>query len=263
LIPTRYVGLYAGWDIARHRHLSVIWLNELLGDVALCRGIIELSNIPTPDQVNEARRLLSGRNPIVNRICIDVGSMGLAMFETLEKEFGSNAVEGVTFSLPTKEALAVHAKTRMEKRLTRVPDLDIVRSSFRMVKKSVTTTGAARFDADEEKRYGHADHWWAFCLALSAESHASYGLLSYFQKQAAEGKQIANQGDEHALPASANSQKRESPGCPECGWPHLSQIPGGHRCQQCGAQILKANVTVIPPQNRYAHLNHRARWNGR
>jgi hypothetical protein len=57
-------------------------------------------------------------------------------------------VEGITFTLANKEALAVHAKRRMEQMKTRIPDTDAIRNSFRSVKKTVTATGQARFDAE-------------------------------------------------------------------------------------------------------------------
>ena len=46
--------MYAGWDVARNRDLSVIWLLELVGDVTWTRGVIEMRNLPTPDQVRQA-----------------------------------------------------------------------------------------------------------------------------------------------------------------------------------------------------------------
>jgi len=52
--------LFAGWDVARNRDFSVIWISELVGDVSWTRGVITLRNLPTPDQLREARTLLSG-----------------------------------------------------------------------------------------------------------------------------------------------------------------------------------------------------------
>lgn len=51
---------FAGWDIARKRDFSVIWICELVGDVTWTRGVITLRNTPTPDQIREARMLLRG-----------------------------------------------------------------------------------------------------------------------------------------------------------------------------------------------------------
>ena len=170
LIPTP--SLYAGWDIARNRDLSVIWINELLGDVTWTRGVIEMKNTPTPDQIMEARALM----PQLQRLVIDKGGMGLVIFEALEREFPTQ-VEGIQFTQPKKETMAVLAKRRMEEHKVRLPDSNAIRQSFRSVKKSVNALGLTRFDAEHDAHFGHADHWWAFCLAeAAADRPASYHL---------------------------------------------------------------------------------------
>jgi phage FluMu gp28-like protein len=179
----RFGQLYAGWDIARNKDLSVIWLNEQVGDVSWTRGVIEMRNTPTPNQVQTARHLMKR----VRRLCIDKTGMGLSIFEQLEQEFGSYKVEGIDFTLHHKEALAVHAKRRMEEHRVRIPDDDNVRYSFGSVKKTVTATGQSRFDAEHDEQYGHGDHWWAFALSESAAHNPMhYGLLAYLDKQAAQ-----------------------------------------------------------------------------
>lgn len=156
-------SLYAGWDIARIHDLSVIWLSELAGDVTWTRAVIEMRNLPTPEQLREARAIM----PLVRRIEIDKSGMGLAIYEALDRDFPGR-VEGVQFTQPTKEALAVLAKRRMEEAKVRLPDSDGIRQSFRSVKKTINALGQARFDAEHDTLFGHADHWWAFCLAEAA-----------------------------------------------------------------------------------------------
>lgn len=162
---------YAGWDIARNRDLSVIWLNELVGDVTWTRGVIEMRNLPTPDQVREARALL----PLIRRINIDQSGMGLAIAEQLERDYPGK-VEGVQFTQPKKEALAVFARRRMEEMKVRIPDDEGVRASFRAVKKTQNAIGQTRFDTEHDAKLGHADHWWAFCLAETAAQQTTYHL---------------------------------------------------------------------------------------
>ena len=202
--PMNFRNLYAGWDVARHRDLSVIWFTELLGDVALCRAIFEMSKRPTPEQIREARRFLLRERtdiaqpcnvcgakdpclhsaPVVQRMCIDTGSMGLTIYETLLEEFGSGQIEGIDFTLAHKEAMAVAAKRRLEERKARIPDLPAVRNSFRMIKKVTTATGQARFDAEHDEKWGHGDHWWAMCLAQAAESGSTlHPLMKVWQEQ--------------------------------------------------------------------------------
>ena len=169
-LTTRHC-FYAGWDIARNRDLSVIWINELVGDVTWTRGVIEMKNTPTPDQIREARSLM----PNFRRLVIDKGGMGLVIFEALEREFPGQ-VEGIQFSQQKKETMAVTAKRRMEELKVRLPDSNAIRQSFRSVKKSVNALGLTRFDAEHDARFGHADHWWAFCLAEAAADRPTYHL---------------------------------------------------------------------------------------
>jgi len=161
--PKSEPRLYAGWDIARKRDLSVIWISELVGDVTWTRGVMALRNLPTPDQLREARSLM----PLLRRMTIDQSGMGLALFEQLAREFPGK-VEGVQFTQAKKEAMAVRVKDRMEKRLLRIPDSDECRHSFLSLKRAVTDTGLARFDAEHDAKYGHADHFWACALAEAA-----------------------------------------------------------------------------------------------
>ncbi len=158
--------LYAGWDIARSQDLSVLWFVESLGDVTWTRGVIEWKNVSTPDQTDMVRALL--KSGAIRRLCIDKSGMGLPMCETLQREFGEMRVEGVVFTSANKEMLATLQKSRMEGHKCRLPDDDRVRYSFHSVKKTASATGQARFDAEHDEKHGHADHWWASCLAENA-----------------------------------------------------------------------------------------------
>jgi len=174
-VPSRrhlaHGSLYAGWDIARNRDLSVIWLNELVGDVTWTRGVVEMKDLPTPDQLRRARALM----PLIRRMNIDQSGMGLVIAEQLEQEFPGK-VEGVQFTQQTKEGLAVYGKRRMEEMKVRVPDDDMVRASFSSIKKTQNAIGQFRFDTEHDAKYGHADHWWAFCLAETAAQQPVYHL---------------------------------------------------------------------------------------
>lgn len=180
----RYEGLYAGWDIARNKDLSVVWLIQQLGDVSITRGVMEMRNVSTPEQVRKVSTLMAR----IRRLCIDKSGMGLSMFETLEEKFGASRVEGIQFTLPAKEGLATHGKRRLEEHKVRIPESDIIRHSFRSVKKTVTATGQARFDAEHDTKYGHADHWWAYCLAESAGHTIGDGFARWLQTSSDEAK---------------------------------------------------------------------------
>lgn len=163
--------LYAGWDIARNRDLSVIWLSEMVGDVTWTRGVIEMRNMPTPQQVHRARALM----PLIRRMNIDQSGMGLVIAEQLAQEFPGK-VEGVQFTQWTKESMAVYGRRRMEEMKVRIPDDENIRASFSAVKKTQNAIGQFRFDTEHDARFGHADHWWAFCLAETAAEQPAYHL---------------------------------------------------------------------------------------
>jgi phage FluMu gp28-like protein len=192
----QFTNLFAGWDIARNRDLSVVWFMQQVGDVSVTRGVKEMRNVPTPEQT----RIVSAVMPRIRRICMDKSGMGLAMFEWMEEKFGKSRVEGVLFTLQAKEALATHGKRRMEEHRVRIPESDTIRHSFRSVKKTVTATGQARFDAEHDEKYGHADHFWSFCLAENAGYNPGDGLTRWLQSQSDAAKANAPKPSPQDLP---------------------------------------------------------------
>ena len=156
-------GLYAGWDVARSRDLSVVWFNELVGDITWTRGVLVMPKMPTPDQTARVSDIM----PRVHRLCVDKTGMGLPIFESMDRLYPGK-VEGISFSQQAKETMATTAKRRMEELRCRLPNDQAVWQSFRSVRKTSTSLGQIRFDAAHDERFGHADHWWAFCLAEAA-----------------------------------------------------------------------------------------------
>jgi phage FluMu gp28-like protein len=182
-------GLYAGWDVARNRDLSVVWFDELLGDVTWARAVLIMANVPTPDQTDRVGKLMGN----VHRLCIDSTGMGLPIYETMNKLYPGK-VESVSFSTQVKEVLATTMKRRMEEKKSRLPetimrddgrpDDEILWQNFRAVRKTVTSTGAIRFDATHDQQYGHADLWWAKCLSEQASGVPTYSYAQVMQGEA-------------------------------------------------------------------------------
>ena len=48
-----------GWDVARSHDLSVVWFDELVGDVTITRGVLVMRNMPTPDQTEIVSRIMT------------------------------------------------------------------------------------------------------------------------------------------------------------------------------------------------------------
>lgn len=165
-------NLYAGWDVARSQNKSVIWFDEIMGDVSICRGIVDLVGMPTPTQIVQAQQWM----PQIARMNIDKTGMGLVIAEMLEMAYPGKCA-GVQFTAATKEAMAVQMRLRLEQRKKRIPNDDMVRRSFLSLRRSVNKVSQARFDADSDDKYGHADHFWASALAEMAAERA-IGLSS-------------------------------------------------------------------------------------
>jgi phage FluMu gp28-like protein len=160
--------LYAGWDVARKKDLSVIYIIECIGPLRVVRFIKRFENTRFSVQYEFCDKVLKLRNLV--RMCIDQSGMGLPVTERAQELHGKYRVEGVTMTNAVKETLAVNAKNIIEDRFAQIPDDEIVRESFHAIQKEVTAAGNVRFDADRTEEIGHADDFWAFALAEHANS---------------------------------------------------------------------------------------------
>ena len=156
---------YFGFDVGREKHLSVIWIWELVGDVLVTRQVIVLVKTPYHVQLQVASDLLSNRN--VRRGCVDATGIGDMLAESLQDRFGVYRVEKVKFTAPIKEHLASQFRGRFEDRRVRVPADREAREDFHSIRKTVTAAGNVRFDAATTE-LGHADRFWAASLGVEA-----------------------------------------------------------------------------------------------
>jgi phage FluMu gp28-like protein len=157
-------GLYWGFDIARKRDLSVIWIVELLEDgTKLTRGVITMLRM----KFHEQKAIASEVAKVAERGCIDATGIGANLAEDLSLLFPGR-IEAVEFNSLNKESMAIGLKTAMEERKVLLPDGDVgIRRSIQSVKQYKGSTGAVRFDAARTEA-GHADEFWALALACSA-----------------------------------------------------------------------------------------------
>ena len=169
-------NIYLGFDVARKRDLSVIWVDELKDGVAWTRAVIEMFKQPFFVQKRILFRLLSHLG--MKRACIDQTGMGMQIAEEAIEKFGEWKVEGIDFTVAHKEALATGLKKDFEDLQSRIPISNAIRNSLHSVKKYETSTGHFRFDADRTEETGHADHFWAKALAKQASSRP-VGKIEY------------------------------------------------------------------------------------
>jgi phage FluMu gp28-like protein len=160
--------LYLGMDIGRKRDLSVIWVNEKLGDVYWTRTVKKLEKTPFRIQRQELFWYLS--LPHMRRGCIDATGIGAQLAEEAKERF-KTLVEEVTFTPQVKEELAITTLRKFQDKQTRIPADRVIRNDIHSVKKMTTAAGNIRYDADRNEN-GHADHFWALALSLHGDSPA-------------------------------------------------------------------------------------------
>jgi len=164
--------LYAGIDIGRTRDLTVLWVLEKLGDVFYTRHLECLQNMRKSAQ----EAILWPWIARCQRTCIDASGLGIGWVDDARDRFGAR-VEGVTFTAAAKEALAYPVRGMLEDRRLRLPYDPAIRADLRSLRKTVTTAGNVRFEA-ERTEHGHADRFWALALALHATTSAT-GPIDY------------------------------------------------------------------------------------
>ena len=155
--------LYLGFDVARTSDLSVIDVEEKVGDVYWERCRIEMRGKTFAEQEAELYRLLD--LPQMQRGCIDATGLGMQLAERAVQRYGYR-VEAVRFTAPVKEELAFPLRAAHEDRTLRYAKSDKLRADLRGVKKETTAAGNIRFVG--EAADSHCDRFWAKALALSA-----------------------------------------------------------------------------------------------
>jgi len=156
--------LFLGMDVARKQHLTVIDVEEKVGDVFWERLRIELRGKTFDEQESELYRLLA--LPQLRRACIDSTGLGMQLAERAQKKFGEYRVEAVRFTGPVKEELAFPLRSAHEDRTVRYTRDDLLRQDLRGIRKETTEAGNIRFVGDGDD--SHCDRFWAKCLALHA-----------------------------------------------------------------------------------------------
>jgi phage FluMu gp28-like protein len=178
-------GLCAGWDFARKRDRSVIFIGEELGGLVVVRGVIYLDRMTFDQQEKKGREIAQVIQGCDGTFCMDAGGNGAQIAETLQGEF--TCVDAVQFgsSVETgakdergekvkelrKAALARDAKRRFEERTFRLPESVAIRRAVRSIKRSVSAAGNIIIDAARTEQ-GHGDEFWALALLNSACSGA-------------------------------------------------------------------------------------------
>ena len=173
-LPTGFrFCVYAGMDVARERDNSAIEQGMLIGDTLWNHAGEARRGVAWEDQEQWAGEVLS-QQPF-GRMCVDATGMGSMFAERLKNRYGTR-VEPVTFSLPVKEELFSGLKLGYERGRLRVRDDPDLRRDVLNLRRTVTTAGNVRYDAQRTSK-GHSDRAVAQALML----HAAGGFASDYQ----------------------------------------------------------------------------------
>ncbi len=156
--------LFMGYDVGRVHDASAIYILGVKDGKKRAFFRAELFNLSFPEQQEITNKLLKGL-PIF-RACIDCTGMGAPLYDYLKKDFGDR-VEGVTFTLQSKEALAMGVKFGLERLEFELENDKAFHSQIHSIKRIPSAGGNFRYDA-ERNETGHADSFWAFALANNA-----------------------------------------------------------------------------------------------
>ena len=159
-------SLYLGVDIGRTVDGTVFWLIEDVGGHFMTREVRVMQGAPFDVQEQVLERYM--QQPLLKRACIDQTGIGRQFAERARKHYGYRA-EGVTFSAAVKADLAFTLRGALEDHRLSIPDDREIFADFRAVRKTVTSAGNIRFDANRTE-LGHSDRFWACALALHAAS---------------------------------------------------------------------------------------------
>ena len=158
-------SFYIGMDIGRRKHLSVIWILEIIGDVYWTREVKVMHKMSFSEQSIHLANAIARYRPV--RVCIDQSGMGEKFVEDAKIEHGDFKVEGVLFSAPSKNDMANQTRSLFEDKRIRIPVDKDIRDDIHSVKKTVTIAGNFRFDVEHSEKH-HADRFWALALAVHA-----------------------------------------------------------------------------------------------
>jgi phage FluMu gp28-like protein len=158
--------LFLGYDVARRRDAAVICILGLLpSGKKKSVAYIEMINKTFEYQRDEVRKIM--KNLPVFRGRIDQSGMGEDTTETLQREFTATRLEGVKFTMQSKEEMAMGVREGLEKREFLLQNDKKFHRQIHSIKRIPSTGGGVRFDS-ERNEDGHADGFWALALANSA-----------------------------------------------------------------------------------------------
>ena len=203
--------LFVGYDVARYRDMSVIFVLGLLpNDKKIAVAEIEMQNKTFEYQRDKIRQIMA-LLPVA-RCAIDRTGQGMDTTETLQREFGSSKIEGVNFTMASKEVLAIEVRAGLEEREFLLHNSVKFHKQIHSIKRIATAGGGFRYDSTRDKT-GHADSFWAFALANYAViTKKQRQRLGFYQQWKMKKKEnlLDEKGEESLHPTSKKKHSKQS-----------------------------------------------------
>lgn len=170
-LDTSEGDLYIGYDVARKKHLSVLWMARKFGTVLETVRIVTLEKTPFKKQEEILYKHIELKN--MRRACLDETGIGMQLAEYAQDKYGSSRVEPVNFTATVKSRLMHTLLERMEDTSITIPSDKEVRGDFHSFRKITTYAGNVRFDIEKNDTDGHGDRGIACALCVHAADNGA------------------------------------------------------------------------------------------
>jgi phage FluMu gp28-like protein len=191
--------LFLGADVGRQQDISVFAVLECVGRTKRIIALLRLAGQRLPQQQAQLDRICA--LPHFHKACIDMTGLGLGLVEYAQEKHGTYKVQGVNFSAtePISERIRAEGRKAATARVTELMATELLscfedksleicveldheaREDLRKPEK-ITSPGGRVSIAAVRDGTGHADHFWAFALAIrAAATDAPAGRFAVFE----------------------------------------------------------------------------------
>jgi len=201
--PEIHGSLFLGYDVARFRDASVIFLfGKRPNGKKRVVAEIEMVNTKFRIQKENMRRILRVL-PVVRGV-MDRTGIGLQMCEELQEEFGETRLEGMDFTPANKELLAIGYKKSLENKEMLLHNDKKYQRQVHSIKKLSGYGGISRYDSNRDED-GHADSFWASALANFAVIEGEITTSNFYLERASNKAKKEVQSSEENIPSQTAS----------------------------------------------------------
>ncbi len=177
--------LFLGGDIGRNRDISVFAVIEREGLSRRIIAMLRMSGMRLPAQQTQLDMVCA--LPKYRKCCIDMTGIGLGLVEYAQEKWGDYRVQGINFSTtePISDRIRAEGRKTETARVTEIMatdllgvfedrtitievELDIEAVDDLRKPEKMTSPGGRVSIAAVRDEAGHADHFWAFALAIRA-----------------------------------------------------------------------------------------------